>query len=69
METRDIERLLYPLLGPGKRLADVEAARAALESAYHTAGMAPCSSIFRTGCSTTASCACALPKESCIKRR
>ncbi|HWY96615.1 MAG TPA: POTRA domain-containing protein [Steroidobacteraceae bacterium] len=35
---RDIERILYPLLGPDKRLADVEAARAALEKLYHDRG-------------------------------
>ncbi len=38
LESRDIESLLYPLLGPDKRLADVEAARVALENAYHTRG-------------------------------
>ena len=35
---RDIERLLYPRLGPGKTLADVESARAALEKVYHDQG-------------------------------
>jgi hemolysin activation/secretion protein len=35
---RDIERLLYPLLGPGKSLTDVEAARTALEKLYHDRG-------------------------------
>ena len=35
---RDIERLLYPLLGPDKTFADVEAARAALEKLYHDLG-------------------------------
>ena len=35
---RDIERLLYPLLGPGKTLADVESARGALEKLYHDQG-------------------------------
>jgi hemolysin activation/secretion protein len=34
----DIERLLYPLLGPNKTLKDVEAARAALEAVYHDHG-------------------------------
>src|ERR1700722_12502849 len=35
---RDIERLLYPLLGPKKTLADVETARKQLEDLYHTRG-------------------------------
>jgi hemolysin activation/secretion protein len=35
---RDIERVLYPLLGPNKTLTDVEGARAALESFYHDHG-------------------------------
>lgn len=35
---RDIERLLYPLLGTDKSLPDVESARAALESLYHDRG-------------------------------
>src|ERR1700692_3026247 len=35
---RDIERLLYPLLGPNKTLTDVEAARTALETLYHDRG-------------------------------
>ena len=35
---RDIERLLYPLLGPNKTFADVEAARTALEKLYHDQG-------------------------------
>jgi hemolysin activation/secretion protein len=35
---RDIERLLYPLLGLKKTLADVEAARKQLEELYHTRG-------------------------------
>ena len=38
LENRDIERLLYPLLGPNKSLTDVEAARAALENVYHSKG-------------------------------
>ena len=38
--TRDIERLLYPLLGDHKSIADVEVARAALEKAYHDRGFA-----------------------------
>jgi hemolysin activation/secretion protein len=35
---RDIERLLYPLLGADKSLTDVEAARTALETLYHERG-------------------------------
>jgi hemolysin activation/secretion protein len=35
---RDIERVLYPLLGPKKTLADVEAARKQLEGLYHERG-------------------------------
>jgi hemolysin activation/secretion protein len=35
---RDIERLLYPLLGLNKTLKDVEAARSALETLYHDRG-------------------------------
>lgn len=37
---RDIEGLLYPLLGDRKSIADVEVARAALEKAYHDRGFA-----------------------------
>lgn len=33
-----IEEAVYPVLGPGKSVADVEKARAALEKAYHDAG-------------------------------
>lgn len=33
-----VERVLYPFLGEGKQLADIDAARAALEAAYHQAG-------------------------------
>ena len=33
-----MERTVYPLLGPGKTVADVEQARVALEQAYRTAG-------------------------------
>ncbi|MFN4062687.1 MAG: ShlB/FhaC/HecB family hemolysin secretion/activation protein [Parazoarcus communis] len=33
-----IERAVYPHLGPGRSAADVDAARSALESAYHDAG-------------------------------
>jgi hemolysin activation/secretion protein len=36
--SRDIERLLYPLLGKDKSLADVEVARTALEKLYHDHG-------------------------------
>src|ERR1700676_5388349 len=35
---RDIERLLYPMLGLKKTLADVETARKQLEDLYHTRG-------------------------------
>lgn len=35
---RDIERVLYPLLGMNKSLKDVEAARGALETYYHDHG-------------------------------
>jgi hemolysin activation/secretion protein len=35
---RDIETLLYPLLGPGKTLADVQSAKTALEKLYHDRG-------------------------------
>jgi hemolysin activation/secretion protein len=38
LATLDIERALYPHLGPDKRMADLERARAALETAYHDAG-------------------------------
>jgi len=38
LAVRDIETVLYPLLGEHKQLADVEAARAALEKAYHAHG-------------------------------
>jgi hemolysin activation/secretion protein len=40
LATRDIERLLYPLLGDHKSIADVEVARTALEKAYHDRGFA-----------------------------
>jgi hemolysin activation/secretion protein len=33
-----IERLLYPMLGPGRTIDDVEAARSSLEQAYRDAG-------------------------------
>jgi hemolysin activation/secretion protein len=35
-----LEKAVYPLLGPGRRLADVEQARAAVERAYRDAGYA-----------------------------
>ena len=38
LSNRDIETVLYPLLGDHKTLADVEAARAALEKTYHDRG-------------------------------
>ena len=38
LQIRDIERLLYPLLGKDKQLPDVEAARTALEKLYHDRG-------------------------------
>ena len=34
----DIERAVYPMLGPGKTVGDVEKARAALEAAYQQGG-------------------------------
>jgi len=37
---KDIERAVYPYLGPTRTIADVEAARRALESAYHEHGFA-----------------------------
>jgi hemolysin activation/secretion protein len=38
LPNRDIETVLYPLLGDHKTLADVEIARSALEKAYHERG-------------------------------
>jgi hemolysin activation/secretion protein len=38
LESRDIERLVYPFLGPNRIDADLESARAALEQAYRDAG-------------------------------
>ncbi len=38
LETRHIEGVLYPRLGPNKHFSDIEAARGALEEAYHAAG-------------------------------
>ncbi len=40
LANRDIERILYPLLGDHKSLTDVEAARSSLEKAYHDRGFA-----------------------------
>jgi hemolysin activation/secretion protein len=40
LPTRDIEATVYPFLGAGKTLADVESARAALEGLYHGHGYA-----------------------------
>jgi hemolysin activation/secretion protein len=40
LPTRDLEKVVYPLLGPGRRLADVEQARVAVEQAYRDAGFA-----------------------------
>lgn len=36
--TRDIERAVYPHLGPNRKIDDVQAARVDLEKAYHDAG-------------------------------
>jgi hemolysin activation/secretion protein len=38
LQQRDIERMLYPFLGTQRTLADVEAARKALETLYHDRG-------------------------------
>ncbi len=38
LAARDIEAAVYPFLGPGKSLEDVEQARGALENAYRAAG-------------------------------
>ena len=40
LSNREIETVLYPLLGDHKTLTDVEAARAALEKKYHDRGFA-----------------------------
>ena len=40
LDNREIEKVLYPLLGDHKSLADVEAARSALEKTYHDRGFA-----------------------------
>jgi hemolysin activation/secretion protein len=34
----DIERIIYPFVGPNKTIADLNAARVALENAYHSKG-------------------------------
>jgi hemolysin activation/secretion protein len=34
----DIERIIYPFVGPGKTINDLNAARVALENAYHSRG-------------------------------
>jgi len=38
LQNREIEKILYPLLGTGKTLADVEVARTGLEKLYHDQG-------------------------------
>lgn len=38
MSVRQVESAVYPYLGPGKTLTDVEGARRSLEQAYHNAG-------------------------------
>jgi hemolysin activation/secretion protein len=38
LSNRDIERLLYPLLGPDKTIKDIESARSGLEALYHDRG-------------------------------
>ena len=38
LDNRAIESAVYPFLGPGRTMADIEAARAALEKAYANAG-------------------------------
>jgi len=38
LTNRDIESLLYPLLGPNKTIKDIESARTALETLYHDRG-------------------------------
>jgi hemolysin activation/secretion protein len=40
LPNRDVEVVLYPLLGPHKSITDVEAARTALEKTYHDRGFA-----------------------------
>ena len=38
LTSRDIETTVYPFMGPGKTLTDIQNARKALEEAYHKAG-------------------------------
>jgi Hemolysin activation/secretion protein len=38
LDNRTIERAVYPYLGPGRTMGDIEAARASLEKAYTSAG-------------------------------
>jgi hemolysin activation/secretion protein len=38
LPVRDVERTIYPFLGPGRTIADVQSARAALEGLYHQRG-------------------------------
>ena len=38
LDQDSIERAVYPYLGPGKTIVDVDAARAALETRYHDKG-------------------------------
>jgi len=38
LASKDVERVIYPYTGPHKSIADVQAARAALEGVYHAAG-------------------------------
>src|ERR1700677_2889286 len=38
LDARSVESAVYPFTGPAKHMADVEAARAALERAYHDHG-------------------------------
>ena len=38
----DVEKTVYPFLGPGKTIDDVEAARKALETLYQERGFAAC---------------------------
>src|SRR5689334_1993944 len=38
LAAKDIEAAIYPFTGPAKRMADIEAARTALERTYHERG-------------------------------
>jgi len=42
LPVRDVEKTVYPFLGPGKTIDDVEAARKALEALYQARGFAAC---------------------------